>query len=499
MSIGTYKCGETTMERELSKNIAKEIGCGKSDPRFDVSFPVDGQTPETLDLANYNLTALREGKHQWDPQTPSTLNVSCSRIELDRVLGVRRPGEIFHVSGRAGRVSEGGMSSLEYGLGLKPALLQVLVHTCTREGICRSQDFRAKTDWGVSLPPISGITETPKLDGIEAIDFRHDGHIPDVDRLHSRNRVLKILAQAPQIKELIASGSLLVGESYYDEKSGKVFWMGFWRSTNSANQIPKGFLHAIVSGAINKDSHLEELHPSLKALNALVHGNRHFAHQFEPPVPTEVVAFGCADSRVSPIALKSPFGLIEWLRNAGNVFDSPMLPGLRDSLETAEQHLRIDFERNGPKYGDPEGFKRRVTLLVLSHTQCGAITAALDPATRTTGTSHGDVRPIVSPLRQRLAEYQVEHQNPKETDPHLAIAAQTNAIGACLDLVTSEHPDAKRIREMVLDNRVILVPARYSLRRGLIQMFKPLTSEHAHRVSGGHDGTEKVHSLPLRE
>ena len=376
----------------------------------------------------------------------------------------------------------GGVTSVNYGLGLRATLMQILVHSCTQQGICRSAEFQKLDDWGVRLPVVP-LRSTPNLEGIEPLDFSYrDGQVPDIDRIHCRSRLLKLLANSPEIQKQIASGSLLLGESYYDEKSGRVFWLSFWRSSNPANQVPSGFIRAIVDGAITKESHLEELHPALRSLNALVLGNKAFAHQFEPPVPTEVVMFGCADSRASSIILKAPFGLVEWVRNAGNVFDDPMLPGIRHSLESAERDLRLGFEAHGTRFADPEGYKRRAALVVLSHTACGAIQAALSDHDPAGHSAHGDVAPLVNPIRRRLVTYLTDHPAPAVTDPHLASAAQANAIAACFDLMTIDHPEARRIREMVGDDRVIVVPARYSIRRGLLQMFKPLTKDYLHHL-----------------
>ena len=94
-----------TMNPEALRKTILEIG---GEPRYDVSFPAGGAVPETLDLANFNITALRSGKQKWDPQTPGTVAITCSKIDVDQVQGARRPGEIFNVSGRGGRVSEGG-------------------------------------------------------------------------------------------------------------------------------------------------------------------------------------------------------------------------------------------------------------------------------------------------------------------------------------------------------------------------------------------------------
>ena len=121
-------------------------------------------------------------------------------------------------------------------------------------------------------------------------------------------------------------------------------WLSFWHSTNPGKDVPEGAFHAIVEGKFTSASHLKGFHPAFSVLNALVIGNNVFTTKFELPVPTEVVVFGCADSRLSSLIMKTPHGLVEWMHNAGNVVDDRTLLSLRVALESAVQNIDEDYK-----------------------------------------------------------------------------------------------------------------------------------------------------------
>ena len=146
---------------EVLRKAINEIG---GDSRHDVSFPAGGAVPETESLAKFNFTAMSSGKHNSKPQTPGTVAVTCSKIDVDLVQGARRAGHIIDVAGRGAIISEGGVTSVNYGLGLKAPFMQVLVHSCTQKGICRSTEFQKLDDWGVRLPMVP-LGFIPNLEG----------------------------------------------------------------------------------------------------------------------------------------------------------------------------------------------------------------------------------------------------------------------------------------------------------------------------------------------
>jgi carbonic anhydrase len=95
-----------------------------------------------------------------------------------------------------------------------------------------------------------------------------------------------------------------------------------------------------------------------------------------PPHRPDVAVLACADARVSPARLFDlPAGSLFVVRVAGNI----ATPEAVASLTYAVEHLGVS------------------TVLVLGHTHCGAVTAALDDA--------GDpaLEPLVAPIRPVLA------------------------------------------------------------------------------------------------
>ncbi|MBX7137566.1 MAG: hypothetical protein K1X83_06235 [Oligoflexia bacterium] len=311
------------------------------------------------------------------------------------------------------------------------------------------------------------------------------GQVPEADRQHARSRLLKVLDGSPTIRELVAHGKLIVGEAYYETSTGKVHWLNFWTSANPDARVPTGLLRAIVHGRLDSSFELEGLHPGLKSLNALVLGNQVFTKQFELPVPTEVVIFGCADSRVGSLVLKTPHGLVEWIHSAGNVVDPRMLRSLRVATEAAVRNVERanDVARSVNPNEDLQ--HHRAVLVALSHSRCGAAGATLQHLCG--HAPHSDApdpaAPVVNSIAHRFQEYLIKNPNYRKTDEFLVQAAEANAVGACMEMLGGPGEDAAALNRLVQEDRLIVVPAWYLLTSGVIQMMPPLGAEAAMRLA----------------
>ena len=447
---------------------------------FSSSFPREGATPETLDLAIANRAAMQYRKMNSEPQHPEVVGVCCSKVDLPRAQNIKSLGWLFKNSVRGARLSPEGIASLTYPFAYlgepTPSFMEVVVHTCTEGGICRGALLDALEE---SDPGVVRLEPNPRLafEGLKRIDMTVEDSIPQSDIDHARSRALKVLGGAPMIHDLVAEGRLIVGEAFYHTHTGKVTWLAFWVSSKSESQVPVGILRAIIEGKLRTESDLEGFHPGLKSLNALVLGNNIYTDQFELPVPTEVVVFGCADSRLSSLIMKTPHGLVEWIHNAGNVVDSRTLRGLRVAAEGAVRNLQKDYQEHGPRQEDPEGFRRRAVLMVLSHSRCGAVGGTLHHLRGGDVHEGGEVdpaAPIVHALAPRFSGYLEEYPDPFTMDQHFVAAAAANAVGACHEILNGVGEDAEIIRQLVRNEKLIIVPAWYRLTSGVIQMLPPL-------------------------
>lgn len=72
---------------------------------FSSSFPREGATPETLDLAIANRAAMQYRKMNSEPQHPEVVGVCCSKVDLPRAQNVKSLGWLFKNSVRGARLS----------------------------------------------------------------------------------------------------------------------------------------------------------------------------------------------------------------------------------------------------------------------------------------------------------------------------------------------------------------------------------------------------------
>lgn len=144
------------------------------------------------------------------------------------------------------------------------------------------------------------------------------------------------------------------------------------------------------------------------------------------------VVLGCADSRVSPeIIFDQPLGNLFVCRVAGNVTD----PEVAGSIEYAVDHLHSPL------------------IVVLGHTQCGAVKASLS--------GHG----APGNLGTLLQRVHPGSGLPKEDKARLDAAIANNVAFQAEALVKS----SPLIRKMIQEGKVQIVPGIYSLETGKVE------------------------------
>jgi carbonic anhydrase len=199
---------------------------------------------------------------------------------------------------------------------------------------------------------------------------------------------------------------------------------------------------------------------ALDALDRLREGNRRFvsgvrtsdaslthARRAELATSQEpfAIVLGCADSRVpAEIVFDQGLGDLFVIRVAGNI----IAPSLVGSVEFA-----------AAKFGTR-------LVVVLGHTQCGAINATLDELQRPSSTQSRNLRAIVDRVRPSV---QALLQTDLANDRQALVAAAVRAnIRASADHL---RHGSELLEHLITDEGLLVVGAEYSLESGGVDFF----------------------------
>ena len=157
------------------------------------------------------------------------------------------------------------------------------------------------------------------------------------------------------------------------------------------------------------------------------------------------VVLGCSDSRVPvEVVFDQGFGSLFVIRVAGNI----VAPSQVGSVEFAA-------ERFGTRL-----------VVVLGHTQCGAIAATLDELGRSSGTTSPNLRSIVHRVRpsiEGLLATELRH------DP-VALAREAERVNVRASVNQLRHGSGV-LEELILREGLRVVGALYSLETGIVDFF----------------------------
>ena len=197
-----------------------------------------------------------------------------------------------------------------------------------------------------------------------------------------------------------------------------------------------------------------------EALARLSEGNRRFVAGArsgdEPGVATrraELVAgqepfaviLGCSDSRVPPeIVFDQGLGDLFVIRGAGNI----ATPSEVGSVEYAVRFLGTRL------------------VMVLGHTRCGAVRAALEDLERSGGAKSPNLGSIVDRIRPSVEPLMATGLG-NDRDAVLLRAMQANVHVS----VETLHRGSEIIGQLVKDEGLLVVGAEYSLETGLVSFF----------------------------
>jgi carbonic anhydrase len=206
--------------------------------------------------------------------------------------------------------------------------------------------------------------------------------------------------------------------------------------------------------------------PAREALARLREGNRRFVSDALPSdadvsqrrrlqLATSqepfAIILGCADSRVpAEIVFDQGLGDLFVVRVAGNI----VAPSLVGSVEFAAAR-----------------FNTRL-VVVLGHSQCGAITATLEELGRTRDTQSPNLKSIVDRVRPSVeALLQTDVARDPEALHHQAVRANIRASANHL-----RHGSAI-LEQLIAEDGLLVVGAEYSLKTGLVDFFDGVPGE----------------------
>ncbi len=203
--------------------------------------------------------------------------------------------------------------------------------------------------------------------------------------------------------------------------------------------------------------------PAQAALARLQEGNRRFVadlqsgaelagrtrrHELPEGQEPFAIVFGCSDSRVpAEIVFDQGLGDLFVIRVAGNI----VAPSLVGSVEFA-----------AAKFGTR-------LVVVLGHSQCGAVQATLEELTRSGGPQSPNLLSIVDRVRpavEPLLGTDLRHR--PEALVHEAVRANIRASANFL-----RHGSAL-LEDLIQREGLVVVGAEYSLETGVVQFFDGL-------------------------
>ena len=160
------------------------------------------------------------------------------------------------------------------------------------------------------------------------------------------------------------------------------------------------------------------------------------------------IVLGCSDSRVpAELVFDQGLGDLFVIRVAGNI----VMPSQIGSVEFAA-------EKFGTKL-----------VVVLGHTQCGAVLATLDELEQHTENRSPNLRKIVDSIRPSV-EGLMETNRGQNREELLKMAVRENIRTSVRRL----REGSEIIEKLIRDERLLIVGAEYSLETGVVEFFDDL-------------------------
>jgi carbonic anhydrase len=160
----------------------------------------------------------------------------------------------------------------------------------------------------------------------------------------------------------------------------------------------------------------------------------------------DAVVLTCSDSRVSPeLLFDQGLGHLFVVRVAGNVTETATMA----AVEYGVEHL-------GTK-----------VVLVMGHTSCGAVSAALTPKDQLHGEQSPSLTTVLDEVRDNIKVSGETLTAADLADARKEHAVRANVLGAARHLVQ----DSPLVKHAVEEGKAVVIPAVYDLASGKVEMF----------------------------
>jgi carbonic anhydrase len=204
---------------------------------------------------------------------------------------------------------------------------------------------------------------------------------------------------------------------------------------------------------------------AVEALGRLHEGNRRFvanrstlsgfssaARRVELVAGQEpfAIILGCSDSRVpAELVFDQGFGDLFVIRVAGNI----VAPSQVGSVEFAAS-----------RFGTP-------LVVVMGHSQCGAITATLEELQGRAATSSRNLRSIVDRVRPSIEPLLAKHP----AGDYEALVREAVRANVCASVDHLRH-GSELLEKLIREDGLMVVGAEYSLETGVVDFFEDVTA-----------------------
>jgi carbonic anhydrase len=164
------------------------------------------------------------------------------------------------------------------------------------------------------------------------------------------------------------------------------------------------------------------------------------------------IILGCSDSRVpAELVFDQGFGDLFVIRVAGNI----VAPSQVGSVEFAASR-----------------FGTRL-VVVMGHTQCGAITATLEELQGGSTTQSKNLRSIVNRVRPAVVDLLSRRRDDEDPDTLVSEAVRANVRASVNHL---QH-GSELLERLTAENGLLVVGAEYSLETGVVDFFENVPHE----------------------
>ena len=405
------------------------------------------------------LETSQHGQHPF----ATVITCSDSRVPVERLFD-QGIGDVFviRVAGNVIDVDEVG--SIEYGVDhLGTPLMVVLGHTNCGAVTAVVTDAELHG----SIPPLVDNIKPAVTKAKEANPhLKGKALIPAAIQANVWQSVDDLFKSSPATRKLVAEGKLNVVGAIYDIGSGKVKWLGSHPEQGRLLAYTSGPEHeggGHGSGYTYKDylagAREAKRNPD-KAIAFLREGNKRFVegHSIQPNLDTArlkqagkenqgdhayATVITCSDSRV-PVEHIFDAGIMDTfvIRVAGNVCDTDEI----GSIEYGLAHV------NTP------------VLVVLGHTQCGAVTAVTHAVRGTGHALERNIPPLVDNI-QPAVKRAIEQHASAHGDDVIPYAIEENVWQSIEDL----YLKSPSTRDLVHSGKAKVVGAIYDVSTGRIE------------------------------